>query len=214
MGLEKWKELLIVVKSLRWYTITVLFLGGVLFSFETHIKRLIDLKWSETDLVISALENDILIELALKTLLDETNAYRAYIFRFHNGVTYYNGTHKSKMSNDYEVVRDGVTTQAEFLQDLPTSLFLNWIKGVINLEMFVTDINEMEDLRVKYTLQQQGVEAIAVATYYRDGKLFALIGVDYIRKQTTLEVDNFMSNQKEQKSKFLKRVQEIGDLLL
>jgi hypothetical protein len=118
------------------------------------------------------------------------------------------------MSNDYEVVREGVTTQAEFLQDLPTSLFLSWIKGVINLEMFITDINAMEDLRVKYMLQQQGVEALAVAPYYRNGKLFALIGVDYIRKQTVLEVDNFMSNKEKQKKKFLKKTQEIGNLLL
>ena len=159
-------------------------------------------------------KNDLIIERALKTFLNETNSDRAYIFRFHNGVTYYNGTHKSKMSNDYEVVREGVTTQAEFLQDLPTSLFLNWIKGVINLEMFVTDIDTMEDLRVKYLLKQQGVEAIAVAPYYRNGKLFALIGIDYIRKQTALEIDNFMSNSNSQKNKFLKRVQEIGDLLL
>ncbi len=212
--MEKWKELLIIVKSLRWYTIIVLFLGGVIYSFHTDIKRLIELKWSETDVVISSLENDLLIERALKTLLDETNSDRAYIFRFHNGVTYYNGTHKSKMSNDYEAVREGVTTQAEFLQDLPTSLYLNWIKGVINMEMFVTDINLMEDLRVRYMLQQQGIEAIAVAPYYRDGKLFALIGVDYIRKITALNIDNFMSNSDAQKNKFLKRTQEIGNLLL
>jgi hypothetical protein len=212
--MEKLKELLIVIKSLRWYTIIALFLGGVIYSFHTDIKRLIELKWTEEDVVISSLENDLLIERALKTMLDETNSDRAYIFRFHNGVTYYNGTHKSKMSNDYEVVREGVTTQAEALQDLPTSLFLNWIKGVVNLEMFITDINTMEDLRVKYTLQQQGVEAIAVAPYYRNGKLFALIGVDYIRKQDKLKVDNFNNNQKEQKNKFLKRIQKIGDLLL
>lgn len=214
MGLDKWKELLIIVKSLRWYTIIIIFLAGVLFSFETHIKRLIELKWSETDVVISSLENDLVIERALKTLLDEAGADRAYIFRFHNGVTYYNGTHKSKMSNDYEAVREGVTTQAEFLQDLPTSLYLNWIKGVINMEMFVTDINIMEDLRVRYMLQQQGIEAIAVAPYYRDGKLFALIGVDYIRKITEEKVGNFMSDSDAQKNKFLKRTQEIGDLLL
>ena len=212
--MEKLKELLIVVKSLRWYTIIALFLGGVIYSFHTDIKRLIELKWSEKDVVMYSLENDLLIERALKTLLNETNSDRSYIFRFHNGVTYYNGTHKSKMSNDYEVVREGVTTQAEFLQDLPTSLYLNWIKNVINLEMFVTDIDTMEDLRVKYMLKQQGVEAIAVAPYYRDGKLFALIGVDYIRKQTALEVDNFMSNSQSEKKKFLKRAQEIGDLLL
>ena len=212
--MDKWKELLIVIKSLRWYTVIVIFLAGVLFSFETHIKRLIELKWSETDVVISSLENDLLIERALKTLLKETNSDRAYVFRFHNGVTYYNGTHKSKMSNDYEVVREGVTTQAEFLQDLPTSLFLSWIKNVINLEMFLTDIDVMEDLRVKYMLQQQGVEAIAVAPYYRDGKLFALIGVDYIRKITLKEEENFINNSDEQKKKFLKRIQEIGNLLL
>lgn len=212
--MEKWKELLVVIKSLRWYTVIALFLGGVIYSFHTDIKRLIELKWSEKDVVISSLENDLLIERALKTLLNETNSDRSYIFRFHNGVTYYNGTHKSKMSNDYEVVREGVTTQAEFLQDLPTSLYLNWIKNVINLEMFVTGIDTMDDLRVKYMLKQQGVEAIAVAPYYRGGKLFALIGVDYIRKQTVLEVDNFMSNSQAGKNKFLKRTQEIGDLLL
>ena len=56
------------------------------------------------DVVFNRLEGDVMVQDALYELMHDTNSDRAYIFRFHNGITYYDGSHKAKMSCDYEVV--------------------------------------------------------------------------------------------------------------
>lgn len=202
------------LKDLKWYTVTLLFLGVVMYSFHSEITRLIDLKISNKDIVIHSLENDLLIDRALSELLKDTDSDRAYVFRFHNGDTYYNGTHKSKMSNDYEVVRDGVVPQAAKLQNLPTSLFLPFIKETIDGKMFYTDIEGIKDLRVKYSLRSQGIKAIACAPYYRNGKLFAIIGVDYIHETPESEIKDFKEREQTVKNDFFKQTDSIGNLLI
>lgn len=212
--MEKIKEVLVALRALRWYTIILLFLGGVLYTFHVDIKRLIEMQWAEQDVVLEALQSDLLVESALQELLDDTESDRAYIFRFHNGDMYYNGTHKSKMSNDYEVVKLGVLPQASKLQNLPTSLYLSWIKETIDESMFYYDINFISDLRVRFTLKEQGIAAIACAPYYRNGKLFAIIGVDYINEVSIDKRLAFEQNKEEFINSFIKRANEIGNLLI
>ncbi len=212
--MEKTNELLKTLNGLKWYTIIILFVGSVLYSFNHEIVRLIDMEWSSKDIVLESLDNDITIDVSLEELMVDTKADRAYIFRFHNGVQYYNGTHKSKMSCDYEVVRKGVNREAERLQDLPTALYSRWIRDVINHKMYVLDISSLEDLRVRHSLEEQGIKALAVAPYYRDGKVFALIGVDYIHKTSVEEARKWSDENKERKLWFQKRTEMIGELLL
>ena len=212
--MEKVKEILEVVRTLRWYTVILLFIVIVMYSFKTEIQRVVDLRWSDKDVVIFSLENDVLIDRALKDLMVDAEADRAYIFRFHNGVTYYNGTHKSKMSNDYEIVREGISSQANYLQDIPTSLYSKLIKEVIALEFFYTDIDTMDDLRSRQVLKQQGIKAIAIAPYYRNGKLFAMIGLDYVNNQNNVQIEDFVNNTETVKEDFLNRTNQIGELLL
>ena len=212
--MEKLINLIKAIKDLKWYTLIILFVGVILYLFNHEIVRLIEIEVIKKDIVVSSLENDIAITDALDDLLEKTDSDRAYIFRFHNGVQYYNGTHKSKMSCDYEVVRVGVQREAERLQDIPTGLYSRWIRDVIRGKMFITDVSKMTDLRAKYTLQQQGIEALAVTPYYRDGKVFALIGIDYIRKQPKEKIKKFDLNIEEQKSQFRTLTDDIGDLLI
>lgn len=204
------------LKDLKWHTIVFIFLSFVLYSFNHEIVRLIELEWSDKDIVVESLKNDILIEDSLYALLEETNSDRAYIFRFHNGVQYYNGSHKNKMSCDYEVVRNGVSREAERLQDLPTGLYGRWLDAVLRGDMYVIDVNTMTDLRVKHSLLEQGIEAIAVEAYYRDGKVFALIGVDYVNKVSQEQIDNWNDDdsRKAAKQRFKNDIEAIGDLLL
>jgi len=202
------------LKGLRWYTVIFIFVATVLYLFNHEIVRLIEVEWSDTDIVLESLENDIVIDNALFELMKDSKADRAYIFRFHNGVQYYNGTHKSKMSCDYEVVRKGVNREAERLQDLPTALYSRWIRDVINHKMYVLDIEDIEDLRVKQSLEEQGIKALAVAPYYRDGKVFALIGIDYIHITSVEDAKKWQKNQGVKKLWFQKRTEMIGELLL
>lgn len=139
---------------------------------------------------------------------------RAYIFRFHNGVTYYTGSHKSKMSCDYEVVEKGISSEGQRLQDIPTGLYANWIKRVIQYKMFVIDIKDIEDLRTRTNLEAQGITGIAVVPYYRDGKILALIGVDFVRPMSKEAKEKYNNNYFMEINFFKKRANLIGDLLI
>ena len=56
-------------------------------------------------------------------MMEEYEADRAYVYRFHNGINYYDGSHKVKSSIDFEVVANGIQPIGLFMQDIPTSLF-------------------------------------------------------------------------------------------
>jgi hypothetical protein len=101
----------------------LLFLSFIINIFSNEIKRILEIKILNEDIVVNSLDNDILIENALYGLMKECKSDRAYIFRFHNGITYYTGSHKSKMSCDYEVVEKGISSEGQRLQDIPTGLY-------------------------------------------------------------------------------------------
>lgn len=207
-------EILKLLNKSRWWLILLLFLAFIINIFSVEIKRALDVKLFDTDLVASSIDNDILVEDALYQLMKDCKSDRAYIFRFHNGVTYYNGSHKSKMSCDYEVVGNGISSEAQRLQDIPTGLYANWIKKVIQYKMFVDDVSEIEDLRTRANMELQGIKAIIVVPYYRGGKILALIGVDYLRPIGKGDKEKYNENQLMKINFFKKRANLIGDLLI
>jgi hypothetical protein len=201
------KTLELLNKS-KWWLVLLLFLSFIITVFSNEIKRILEVKILNEDIVVNSLDNDILIENALYGLMKECKSDRAYIFRFHNGITYYTGSHKSKMSCDYEVVEKGISSEGQRLQDIPTGLYANWLKRVIQYKMFVVDINEIEDLRTRDILESQGIKGIAVVPYYRGGKILALVGVDFVTtidKEKTYFIDINL---------FKKKANLIGDLLI
>ena len=207
-------KILTLLNKSKWWLIVLLFLSFVISIFSYEIKRVLDIKLFNEDVVVNSLDNDILIENSLYELMKDCESDRAYIFRFHNGITYYNGSHKSKMSCDYEVVEKGISSEAQRLQDIPTGLYANWIKRVIQYKMFFIDIKDIEDLRTRTNLEAQGVTGIAVVPYYRDGKVLALIGVDFVRPITSELKESYKKDYFMKINFFKKRANLIGDLLM
>ena len=207
-------KILTLLNKSKWWLIVLLFLSFVISIFSSEIKRILDIKLFNEDVVVNSLDNDILIENSLYELMKDCESDRAYIFRFHNGITYYNGSHKSKMSCDYEVVEKGISSEAQRLQDIPTGLYANWIKRVIQYKMFFIDIKDIEDLRTRTNLEAQGVTGIAVVPYYRDGKVLALIGVDFVRPITSELKESYKKDYFMKINFFKKRANLIGDLLM
>ena len=207
-------KILTLLNKSKWWLIVLLFLSFVISIFSYEIKRILDIKLFNEDVVVNSLDNDILIENSLYELMKDCESDRAYIFRFHNGITYYNGSHKSKMSCDYEVVEKGISSEAQRLQDIPTGLYANWIKRVIQYKMFFIDIKDIEDLRTRTNLEAQGVTGIAVVPYYRDGKVLALIGVDFVRPITSELKESYKKDYFMKINFFKKRANLIGDLLM
>lgn len=207
-------KILELLNKSKWWLILLLFLSFVINVFSNEIKRVLDMKFFNEDVVVNSLDNDILIENALYELMKDCKSDRAYIFRFHNGITYYTGSHKSKMSCDYEVVEKGISAEGQRLQDIPTGLYANWIKRVIQYKMFVIDVKDIEDLRTRTNLESQGIKGIAVVPYYRDGKVLALIGIDFVRQMTEEEKEKYNKNLFMEINFFKKRANLIGDLLI
>jgi len=211
--MKELRLLLQVLSKQKVWFILLFFLGFLIYTFRVEITRIVDLRVIKKDIVISSINQDVLINKALGSLMKDTNSDRAYIFRFHNGVQYYDGTHKSKMSCDYEVTEKGISKEAQRLQDIPTALYADWIKLVISNDMYVPNINTIEDERVKQTLDMQGIKGIAVAPYYRDGNLYALIGVDYVKVVNKDSINDFFINKDFLIEKFKRRAQGIGSLI-
>lgn len=193
-----------VLNRTKWWLILILFFVFLIETFKTEIKHFIDFRLMNKDVVFNRLEGDVLVQDGLYELMQESNADRAYIFRFHNGVTYYDGTHKSKMSCDFEVVREGISEEAQRLQDLPVGLYANWILNVVNNRMIYDDVNKIQDSRVRILLKKQGIKSIAVMPYYRDGKILALIGIDYVTQLNNIPIETI---------KLKAKVNQIGNLL-
>jgi len=204
------KELLLVIRSFKGWVLVLMFFSGFLWLFNKPISGYMETSLNKKDLVLDNIQNDILINNALNELMIDTKADRAYIFRFHNGITYYTGTHKARMSCDYEVVRRGISSEAQRLQNLPTALYVDWISEVISNRMIHPDVEDIQDSRARQMLIQQGIKGIAVMPYYRNGNLISLIGIDYVNYSGKgIDISNIKGAQI-----FKERTQEIGDLLI
>ena len=211
--MNKYEGLLNALNKTKWWILLLLFNIYIINSFKTEIKYFINYKLLDKDVIIERLDSDVLIEDALYNLMERAGADRAYIFRFHNGVNYYNGEHKSKMSCDFEVTRAGISSEAQRLQDIPVGLYANWIRDVINYRMIHPNIRGVQDVRTRLELQRQGIEAIAVVPYYRNGKILALIGVDYVRPLDSVRLKRYLQDPKASLERFKVSTDEIGNLL-
>ena len=208
------KELLLVIRSFKGWVLVLMFFSGFLWLFNKPIIDYAESNIATKDLVLGNIKNDLLINDGLSELLDNTSADRAYIFRFHNGVTYYTGSHKSRMSCDYEVVSRGISSEAQRLQNIPTALYIDWISEVIANRMIHPDVNKVSDSRARQSLIQQGIKGLAVMPYYREGNLVALIGVDYVTTKDFTKLKGMHLYNETEKQIFKLETQRIGDLLL
>lgn len=194
------------LNRLKFSVLLVVFLGFLAYMFHAEIAHAFEYKLLHNDRVVKTIDNDYLIHRKLEIAMDTMQSDRAYIFRFHNGVQYYNGSHKNKMSCDYEVARPGVSLEAQNLQDIPVTLFPFFIMETIKEKMFYKDISKIDDTRTRLALEEQGIKGIVAWPYYRDGVLFAIVGFDYINRPLELTeaclpgVDRLAN--------------EVGDLLL
>jgi len=211
--MNKYRLLLDALNKTKWWVLLLIFNIYIINSFKTEIKYIINYKILNKDVIIERLDSDVLIENALYDLMESTNADRAYVFRFHNGVNYYNGEHKSKMSCDFEVTRAGISSEAQRLQDIPVGLYANWIKDVVNYKMIHPDVNQIQDVRTRLELQRQGINAIGVVPYYRKGKILALIGIDYVRPLDSVRLERYLQDPKASLERFKVATDEIGNLL-
>ena len=192
MKLDRLTKLTEAFARVRTTSVFLAFCFFFVWLFQSEIKRMLELRFLNEDLISNSIDNDVLIDGLLLDAMEMAGADRAYIFRFHNGVRYYNGSHKNKMSCDYEVARPGTSLEAQNLQDIPVTLFPYFIKQVMINQMVYPDVSEIDDTRTRITLERQGIHGIICMPYYRDNVLTAIIGVDYVHSPFPQCGDNEM----------------------
>lgn len=139
------------------------------------------------------------LEEAIKKSLEEigrfSGADRAYVFIF--------SENNHSMSNKYEWCADGVSSQIDILQDIPSSSLPWWMKKLNNKEVIhINDVSRLpkEAIAVQKLLEMQNIKSLIVFPIFIRDDLMAFIGFDNIREIGDWEYENF---------KLLKIISEI-----
>lgn len=172
----------------NWLILSVLILGFASFNIWVF-REDISQAFSNEDVVVESIGRSVIVQDKLNEFMYDNGADRVYIFQFHNGLKYYTGEHAQRMSNTYEAVRDGISSEQQNLQNLQVSVFIWFVNEVYKGGLFFSDTGDIADYSTRITLKQQGIKSIAVMPIYKQGKFIGYIGVDYVSSQKDVGSD-------------------------
>lgn len=102
------------------------------------------------------------VDKAVRYALDVLNADRVSVYEFHNGESFYSGSHQQKFSCTYESLKAGVSSEALNQQGLRISTFNQFILEVINEKLFkFHNIDMLEDSLLKNWFSDRGVRSVS-----------------------------------------------------
>ena len=197
------KEIVLALDKMRPFSVLTALVFVTIVLFQSDISRVIDVSVLGNNPVQADINNDVVVQERLIDAMNYVGSDRASILRFHNGIKYYSGGHKNRMSVDFEVVKKGIALQAYTRQDMNVTLYPWFIREIMLERMEYCDISKMPTTRAKIVLEQQGVKSIAAYPYYKDNVLVAVVIFEWITQQRARCVPNDIMNT----------VNEIGTLL-
>jgi hypothetical protein len=197
------KSILAELRKMKNIALILLFVGLVLYSYQPLITKVVEKKIS--DPVKEDINNNVLIQQMLNNLMLKYGADRGYIFQFHNTIKYYDGSHRNHQSMTFEVCSNGISRQAQYLQNLAVSLYPVFLQEVMLERMNYNNINDIKEETTKITLKNQGVKSIYIAPYFKNGNFVAYIGIDFVKKNN----ENNINRQE-----FKEMINEIGNTLM
>ena len=131
--------------------------------------------------LMQQIKNDEIVHLSIREIRRRYNADRVYIWQFHNGGSFYTNAPMQKVSVTYERNSDGLERKAEKNQNHLVSHFNSFIKSVIEMTMFYSDVNKMEDLGLRSLSLSQGIKSHAsVPIFDRDKNLVAVLSLEWV----------------------------------
>jgi hypothetical protein len=199
------KSILEVIRKMKTTVILILFVVFVLFYYKPLITEVVETKVKKPDEVKKDINNNVLIQQMLNDLLLKYKADRAYIFRFHNGIVYFDGKHKNHQSLSFEVCGRGISSEKMELQNLPTSLYPIFLQEVMLNKMIYQDVNDIKENATRISLKEQGIKSLIAAPVFKDGYFVSYVGLDYVKECMPLNIDYH---------EFKKNTDEIGRLLV
>jgi hypothetical protein len=197
------KSILSELRKMKNIALILLFVGLVLFYYKSLITQVVERKIN--DPVKEDINNNVLIQQMLNNLMLKYKADRGYIFQFHNTIKYYDGSHRNHQSMTFEVCSNGISREAQYLQNLAVSLYPVFLQDVLLDRMNYNDIDEIKEEATKINLKNQGIKSIYITPYFKNGKFVAYIGIDFVKKANEIEIN---------KQEFKGIANEIGNTLM
>lgn len=198
------RSILTELRKMKSIALILLFVGLVLFSYQPLITKVVEKK-IDNDPVKEDINNNVLIQQMLNNLMLKYGADRGYIFQFHNTIKYYDGSHRNHQSMTFEVCSNGISREAQYLQNLAVSLYPIFLQEVMLERMNYNDINDIKEETTKITLKNQGIKSIYIAPYFKNGNFVAYIGIDFVKKTNENHID---------RQEFKEIINEIGNTLM
>lgn len=174
------------LRKMKNIVLILLFVGLLLFYYKSLITKVVEKK-IDSDPVKEDINNNVLIQQMLNNLMLKYGADRSYIFQFSNSIMYYDNTHRNHTNMSFEVCADGISYEGPNLQNLPVSLFPNFLQLVMLDRMTYSDINEIKEEATKLTLKKQGIKSVYIAPYFKEGKFVAYVGLDYVKSNNNCD---------------------------
>lgn len=198
------RSILTELRKMKSIALILLFVGLVLYSYQPLITEVVKKK-IEKDPVKEDINNNVLIQQMLNNLMVKYGADRGYIFQFHNTIKYYDGTHRNHQSMTFEVCSNGISREAQYLQNIAVSLYPIFLQEVLLERMNYKDIEDIKEESTKISLKNQGIKSIYIAPYFKNGNFVAYIGIDFVKKANEIEIN---------KEEFKAIANEIGNTLM
>ena len=177
---------------------------GLSYAFKDVISKQL-----EKDPIPTQVKASTTVNKELGEAMVQSGASRVYVFQFHNGITFYTGQHAQRFSCTYEMVAEGISREAENLQNLQVSLFSWWINEVLSGRMTYYDIEDMADYTSRITLQQQGIKSIICRPLIHKGKVVGIVGMDFVgNNDDVVNNPQFVRDFENMSSKIAKMISE------
>ena len=134
-----------------------------------------------TNLQVSA-RKDGEITQALSTLLETTNANRAYVFRYHNGLAAVSGVPFFFQTMTHERISPGTPRVMQFEQRIPASMNMAVNNRFSqNMCAVVEHADDDRDSQNYWYFQSRGARSlIRCPIFMPNGDLFGFVGIDFI----------------------------------
>lgn len=198
------RSILAELRKMKSIALILLFVGLVLYSYQPLISEVVKKK-IDKDPVKEDINNNVLIQQMLNNLMVKYGADRGYIFQFHNTIKYYDGSHRNHQSMTFEVCSNGISREAQYLQNLAVSLYPVFLQDILLDRMNYNNIDEIKEEATKINLKSQGIKSIYITPYFKNGKFVAYIGIDFVKKANETQIN---------KQEFKGIANEIGNTLM
>lgn len=133
-----------------------------------------------------SVENDIKLNDILDRVRVQTGAFRAYIYRYHNGLAAINGVPFFFQTNTHESISPGANRLLPYEQRMPASF--NYAQNqqfIKNACTVVIDADTDKEHQNYYVFQSRGAKAFIRCPIYLDhGDLFGFVGIDFANNPT------------------------------